>query len=548
MRAGIAWAIVCATVLAAACAPTRRTPPPSADIDEDAYRNQLSTLSSAEFQGRRPGTEGEARTIAYLVAEFRRLNLKPISGDNYLQSVPMIEFTPEAPASLSVSGQGPSIALGAGRNMVIWSRQDQAQVSLKGSELVFAGYGIVAAEYRRDDYANLDVHGKTVVVLSGDPGPPADQPPPFKSHLQGYYGRAEYKFEEAAKRGASAVLLIHDPLATGIPWDAIVDEYGGPHLERDRPGDAGIHAAVQGWLSADAARALFAAAGIDYNGSLAAAAGGSFRGIPIGLHADATLRQSIRHFTSSNVIGLLPGRELHKEYIVYSAHWDQRGERTTPSGTAVFAGAIDNASGVAGLLQIARSFARTIPRPNRSIVFLATTGGEANLAGSSYYADNPVFALQDTVADLNLDTLHIGGPTRDVTVFGFGQSELEANLRASAALQGRELHTDPDPQLGRFYRSDNFSFAAHGVPALYAIGGTDDAARGSEWGRLQLDDYYQHRYHRPQDVFVPEWDLRGTADDLRLYYRIGLVLAQGGRYPNWFRSSEFRNGSGQDRG
>jgi len=540
MRAGLAWAAVCATVLAVACTPTRRTPPPSADIDEDGYRNQLSTLASAEFQGRRPGTDGEARTVAYLVAEFRRLNLKPISGDSYLQSVPMIEFTPEAPALLSVSGRGPTIVLGPGRNAIIWSSREQAQVSLQGSELVFAGYGIVAAEYGRDDYASLDVHGKTVVVLSGDPGPPAQQPPAFKAHLQGFYGRATYKIEEAGKRGASAVLLIHDPLATGSPWDAIVDEYGGAHMERDRSGGTAVRAAVQGWLSADAARALFAAAGLDYNASLAAAAGSGFRAIPFGLRADATIRQSIRHFTSSNVIGLLPGRQFKNEYIVFSAHWDQLGER--------FSGAIDNASGTAGLLQIARSFSRTIPRPNRSIVFLATTGGEANLAGSSYYTDNPLFALQDTVADLNLDTLHIGGPTRDVTVFGFGQSELEANLRGAAALQGRELHADPDPQLGRFYLSDNFSFAAHGVPALYAIGGTDDSARGAEWGRLQLEDYYQHRYHRRGDVFVPEWDLRGTADDLRLYYRIGLMLAQGGRYPNWFRSSEFRGGNSQDRG
>jgi Zn-dependent M28 family amino/carboxypeptidase len=548
MRAGLAWAAVFASVLAVACAPTRRVAPPSVDIDEDGYRNQLSTLASAEFQGRRPGTDGEARTVAYLVAEFHRLNLKPISGDSYLQSVPMIEFTPDAAASLSVSGHGPALALSSGRDVVIWSRREQAQVSLQGSELVFAGYGVVAAEYGRDDYANLDVHGKTVVVLSGDPGPPAQPPPTLKTHLQGFFGRATYKFEEAAKRGASGVLLIHDPQATGIPWDAIVSESGGPHQERDPAGGTGLRAAVQGWLSADAARALFAAAGLDYNASLAAAAGSGFKAIPFGLSADATIRQSIRHFTSSNVIGLLPGRQHHDEYILYSAHWDQLGERTTPAGTAVFSGAVDNASGVAGLLQLARSFSRTLPKPNRSIVFLATTGGEANLAGSGYYADNPVFALQDTVADLNLDTLHIGGPTRDVTVFGFGQSELEANLRAAAALQGRELHADPDPQLGRFYSSDNFSFAVHGVPALYAIGGTDDAAHGPERGRVQLEDYYQHRYHRPGDVFVPDWDLRGTADDLRLYYRIGLVLAQGGRYPNWFRSSEFRDSKGQDRG
>ncbi len=530
----------------AACAPSRRLAPPSTDIDEDAYRFQLSTLATLEFQGRRPGTEGETRTVAYLVAEYRRLQLKPISGENYLQSVPMIEFIPDSASSLSFSGRGPTKVLSAGRDMVIWSRREQPQVTLQGSEVVFAGYGVVAPEYGRDDYAGLDVRGKTVVLMPGDPGRMAQPLQSVKAHMLGYYGQAAYKIEEAARRGASAVLLMHDPQATGIGWDAIVNAAGGARQELATTDDAGARAPMTGWLSADASRALFGAAGLDYITTLGAAATSGFKGIAFGLNANATIRQSYRHFTSSNVIGVLPGSQFHDEYIIYSAHWDQLGVHTSAAGTATFAGAVDNASGVAGLLQLARSFSRTRPRPNRTIVFMATTGGEASLAGSAYYVENPVFRLQDTVADLNLDTLHIGGPTRDVTVFGFGQSELEIYVRGAAALQGRELHADPNPELGTFYRSDNFSFASHGVPALYAIGGTDDAARGTQWGRAQVEDYYEHRYHRAEDVYSPEWDLRGTADDLRLYYRIGLLLAQGGRYPNWNSSSEFRD-SGQDR-
>jgi Zn-dependent M28 family amino/carboxypeptidase len=542
MRARAAIAAICAALLAVACAPARRVAPPSHDIDEDLYRAQLSALASDEFAGRRPGTEGETRTVAYLVAEFRRLKLKPVSGDSYLQNVPMIEFTPDAPPSLSMSGRGPVMVLGAGRDMVIRSSRELAQVTVQGSELVFAGYGIVSPENGRDDYAGLDAHGKTIIVLAGDPGL-AD-----KLHMPGYFGRDEYKVAEAARHGASGVLLIHDAQATGLSWEAIANESGGPHLQRAPP-DATMPAPeVQGWLSADAGRALFAAAGLDFGATRAAAAASPFRPIPLGLRADATIRQTMRRFTSANVIGLLQGAHLKDEYILYTAHWDQLGVRTAAAGNAVFAGAVDNASGVAGLLQLARAFARTIPRPSRSIVFMATTGGEAGRAGSAYYVDNPLFALQDTVADLNLDTLHIGGPTRDVTVFGFGQSELEGYVRGAAALQGRELHADPDPQLGMFYRSDNFSFAAHGVPALYAIGGTDDAARGPQWGRSQLEDYFRHRYHRPDDQYSPDWDLRGTADDLRLYYRIGLTLSQGGRFPNWNRSSEFREGNSQDRG
>jgi Zn-dependent M28 family amino/carboxypeptidase len=550
MRASRVSAAICASLLLAACAPARRMAPPSTDIDEDAYRKQLSTLASAEFEGRRPGTDGETRTVAYLVAEFRRLKLKPVSGDSYLQSVPMIEFTPDTAPALSMSGRGPVITLSAGRDMVIRSSREQAQVNLQGSDLVFAGYGIAAPEYGRDDFAGLDLHGKTVIVFSGDPGPLRTSPPApaLKLHMPGYFGRADYKIEEAARRGASGVLLIHDADATGMSWDAINNEAGGPHLQRVRPDGAPPRPELEGWLSADAGRALFAAAGLDFEASRAAAAAGGFKAMALGLRADAMIRQSIRRFTSANVIGVLPGARYKAEYIIYTAHWDQLGVRTTPTRTAVFAGAVDNASGVAGLLQVARSFSRTMPKPGRSIVFIATTGGEATLAGSAYYVENPLFALQDTVADLNLDTLHIGGPTRDVTVFGFGQSELEGYVRSAAALQGRELHADPDPKLGTFYRSDNFSFAAHGVPALYAIGGTDDAARGPQWGRSQLEDYVHHRYHRPDDVYSPDWDLRGTADDLRLYYRIGLMLAQGGRYPNWNRSSEFREGNAQDRG
>lgn len=545
-----AFAAACASLLVvlAACAPTRRVAPPSADIDEDAYRNQLSTLASDEFQGRRPGTEGETRTVAYLVAEFRRLNLKPVSGDSYLQAVPLVEFTPDAPASLTLSGHGPTLMLGAGRDAVIWSTREQAQVSLQGSELVFAGFGIVAPEFSRDDYAGIDAHGKTVVLLCGEPEPRGPQAPVPSAHMQGFYARAAYKFEEAARHGASGVLVVHNPRTANVSWDAIVAQWNGAHQERAAAASNAPQLSVQGWVSADAAHALFAAAGLDFGATVAAAVDNGFKAIPIGLRADATLHQSIRHFTSSNVIAVLPGSQHHNEYIIYTAHWDQLGIRALAAGAATFNGAVDNASGVAGLLQLARSFSRTLPRPHRSIVFIATTGGEANLAGSSFYADNPLFSLQDTVADLNLDTLHIGGPTRDVTVFGFGQSELEGYLRGAASLQGRELHADPDPQLGMFYRSDNFSFAMHGVPALYAIGGTDDSARGPQWGRSQLDDYYQHRYQRPQDVYSPDWDLRGTAEDLRLYYRIGLNLAQGGRYPNWLHSSEFRMSASQDRG
>ena len=430
-----------------ACTPSRVGPPPSSDIDEDAFRDELSTLASDEFAGRRPGTAGEARTVAYIVDQFRRLKLKSLSGDSYVQNVPMLEFTPDGPPSLAVAGRGAARPVEFGTGMVIWSRLDQADVALQGSELVFAGYGIVAREYGRDDYAGVDVHGKTVVVLSGDPGPVPGPAPRARTHMPGFYARAEYKIDEAARHGAGGVLVIHDPKATQAPWDVIAGDATGVRLDRVGAGGGAGRAAVEGWLSADAGRLLFATAGVDYPAAVAAAAGGAFRAMPLGLQADAHIRQSVRRIASSNVIGVLPGTQHRDEYIVYTAHWDHFGVRSTVAGDVTYPGAVDNASGVAGLLQLARSFTRTNPAPGRSIVFMAVTGGEAHLAGSAWYVENPPFPLADTVAELDLDTLRIGGPTRDVTEFGFGQSELDGYLRSAAALQGRELHADPDDRM-----------------------------------------------------------------------------------------------------
>jgi Zn-dependent M28 family amino/carboxypeptidase len=260
----------------------------------------------------------------------------------------------------------------------------------------------------------------------------------------------------------------------------------------------------------------------------------------MGLTMDAGVHNSIRRLSSSNVIAVLPGRSRHREYIMYTAHWDHLGRAQGPAADAIFHGAVDNASGVSGLLMLAQSFTRTLPAPDRTIVFLALTGEESGLLGSAYYVENPIFPLKDTVADINMDALHVGGPTRDVTVFGYGNSQLEDFLRNAAALQGRELRAEPNPEKGEFFRSDHFSFAKHGVPALYAMAGIDDSARGPVWGQAALDDYTAHRYHQPGDEYSPDWDVRGALEDLRLYYMVGNQLAHSGRFPNWYPNSEFR--------
>lgn len=547
-RVRLALLLVAVALLAGACGTPPRTERPVNDIDEDRYRDQLGTLASAEFAGRRPGTDGEARTVAYLSEQFRRLKLKPLSGDSYLQAVPLVEFTPAARPSLQVTGPSGVRALAFPADMVLWSRREEPVVSLVASGVVFAGFGVTAPELGHDDYAGIDVRGRTVVVLSGEPDLADGAGMPARSHLPGYYARPGYKAAEAARRGASALLILYQPLAAGRSWEQLVAESGGVRVDRSPEATAAPRLAVEGWLSADAGRALFAAAGVDYPAALAAAAGAGFHAQPLPVQVDAQLAHTARRFTSSNVIGVLPGSRHRDEYVAYTAHWDSLGVQPGPAGDVVYPGAVDNASGVAGLLQIARLFTRSYPQPARSIIFIALTGGEANLAGSAWYVDHPPFPLADTVADLNLDTLRIGGPTRDLVLFGAGQSELDGYLRGSATLQGREVHPDEDPRGGTFYASDSVSFATHGVPSLYAIGGNDDAARGPGWGRDARRDYLLNRRHRPTDTADPEWDLRGTVVDLRLYYRVGMNLAQGGRFPNWYRGSEFRDAAGTDRG
>jgi Zn-dependent M28 family amino/carboxypeptidase len=525
--------------LLAACA-GHKIPPPSTDIDETGFRDDVRVLASDEFEGRKPGTPGEEKTLAFVVDQFRKLGLKPGNGDSYLQQVPLVEILAGSDAALSVSGRGAVKPLVYAKDMVIWTKRAMPEASLQRSELVFAGYGIVAPEYEWNDYAQIDVHGKTVVVMVNDPGYGSKDPRVFKGNAETYYGRWTYKLEEAARQGAAGVLLIHDAGAAGYGWNVVVNGRTGPQLALAAPdGNAG-GPAIEGWISAEAARALFAQAGLDFTGLTTAAARPGFKAVAMGLQADAALHNTVRRFTSANVAAVLPGASRKREYVIYTAHWDHLGRQPAQAGGAIFNGAVDNASGVAGLLMLAQSFARTKPVADRSIAFIAFTGEEAGLLGSAYYVDNPLVPLRETAGVLNLDVMHIGGPTRDVMVFGYGNSELEEFLLEGALLQGREIHPDPNPEQGFYFRSDQFSFAKAGVPALYAKAGLDDSARGPVWGQAQLDDYFAHRYHQPGDKYSPSWDVRGTLDDLRLYYDVGNRLAHSRRFPRWYPNSEFR--------
>ncbi len=513
-----------------------RGPPPSTDIDEAGFRDDVRTLASDEFAGRRPGTPGEDQTVAFLIAQFRKLHLEPGNGDSYVQRVPLVEILAGEDATLSAGGRGTANPLRYGKDMVIWTKRVVPEVRLSQSELVFVGYGIVAPEYEWNDYAKLDVHGKTVLVLIGDPGYAGKDQALFKGNAMTHYGSVAYKFEEAARQGAAGALLIHDAGAIGYGWNAVASGWSGPQLDRPSADENAGRAAIEGWLANEAGHALFDQAGLDYKAQVRAAARRGFKAIPTGLKIDAEIHNSIRRFSSANVIGLLQGAQHRHEYVVYGAHWDHLGR---DSRGAIYSGAVENATGVAGLLMLAQSFHRTRPPPDRSIVFVAFTAEESGLLGSAYYVENPVFPLPQTAGMLNLDGLHIGGRTRDVLVFGAGNSDLEEYVRAAALLQGREVRPEFHPEQGLYFGSDQYSFARHGVPSLYFRAGIDDSARGPAWGQAQLDDYMAHRYRQPSDKYSDDWDVRGAIDDLTLYYEVGDRLAHTRRFPRWYPSSEF---------
>jgi hypothetical protein len=522
-------------VLLAACAASHKIPPPSTEIDDAVFRNDVRLLASEEFSGRKPGTPGEEKTVTFLTEQFKKLGLKPTVGESYVQPVPLLEIAADGDAVLAVSGAGSTVGrLHYGKDMVLYSPRPVPEAALHGSELVFAGFGIVAPEYRWDDYAGIDVRGKTVLVLVGDPGPACKDPALFKGKALSLYGRPDNKIEEAARHGAAAVLLIHDAALLGYDWAAVVNSFGGAHLELASDEASGV--GIEGWLTAEAGRGLMARAGLEYGALAMSACRPGFKVVPMGLKLDTEIKSSVRRFNSANVLGLLPGSERKHEFVVYSAHWDGLGR---DASGALLPGAVDDASGVAGLLVLAQSLGRMRPPPDRSMVFIAFTGGEAGLLGSRYYAEHPVFPLEQIAADLSLDALHVGGPTRDVMLIGAGNSELEDMARGAALLQGRITIVDPHPERGLYYGSDQLSFALHGVPALDVKAGLDDSARGPEWGQAQIEDYIAHRYRQTGDKYSEDWNVGGTVEDLELYRSVGERVASTHRFPRWYPASDF---------
>jgi Zn-dependent M28 family amino/carboxypeptidase len=526
--------LLCLTAAITGCTGLGRMQAPAISAEE--YARYIATLSADEFEGRKPGTAGERKTVEYLVAEFKKLGLEPGNGDSFLQQVPIVEITAGSDARLQLG----SAELKYMQDMVIWTKRLVPEISVADSPLVFVGHGVVAPELGWNDYAGVDMRGKTAVILINDPGFATNDANLFRGRAMTYYGRWTYKFEEAMRQGAAGALIIHDDVPAAYPWDTVQNSWSGPQLDTVAADGNASRAAIEGWITRSAGDALLRQNGLSYEQMLQAASRPGFKPIELAQRASGSLRNAIRRSSSPNVIARLPGSKHPDEYVFYMAHWDHLGRAFGRSGDTIFNGALDNATGTAGLLTIAKAYSEMRQRPERSIVFLAVTLEESGLLGSAYYVANPVYPLNRTVAAFNMDAITWGGPTKDVTVVGYGASELEDYLLRAARRQDRVVMPEPTPENGFFFRSDHFNFAKVGVPALYIKLGVEDREKGAEWAKARNAEFTLKDYHKPSDEFRPGTDLRGGLEDITLLYDIGRTLANERRFPQWYRQSEFR--------
>ncbi|PPT91193.1 M28 family metallopeptidase [Xanthomonas theicola] len=531
---------------AADTAPATASAPPavhafSAGITPADFGELVKTLSSDAFEGRGPGTVGEDKTVAYIRDQMRRIGLQPGNGDSWFQDVAMTETTADPGTTLKLEHNGKPRELKFGTDMVIGTRSGQAEVKIDASDMVFVGYGVDAPEQKWDDYAGQDWKGKTVVMFVNDPGFHSEDGTLFEGKRMTYYGRWTYKFEEAARKGAAAALIVHDAAGASYGWDVVKHSWSGAQYDLPAKDDPEPRIPAQGWITADAAGQLFADAGLDLAQAYKDAGKRGFKPVPLKTKLSVDLKSTISAKTSRNVVGVLPGRRRADEAVLYMAHWDHLGKHEGEPGDNIYNGAVDNATGVAGILEIADAFAHQQPRPERSVVFLAVTLEESGLLGSKYYVAHPTFPLNKIAGVINLDAMAVAGRAKDLVVNGFGSSELEDLLKPIAAAQGRVLHAESSPQSGLYFRSDHFNFAKAGVPALYIDGGEDLVDGGIDAGKRASADYSKHRYHTPADQYDPAtWKLDGVMDDLQAVYGVGKELAAGDAWPNWYPDNPFK--------
>lgn len=511
-------------------------------LSEATMKDVTRELSLDSYEGRAPGSVGEEKTIALLIAKFKAAGLQPGNNGSWTQDVPLIEITAKNVSALSIADRsGKAMSFAYGSEFVIGSYRETPKTDIKQSDMVFVGHGIVAPEKGWNDYAGVDVKGKTVVVMVNDPDfENAGLEGPFGGKAMTYYGRWTYKYEEAARQGAAAVLIIHDTAPAAYGWNVVNSSWTGAQFLAQSKDGGKSQTQANGWIQKSVATEIFAAAGQDLAKQMAAAKQKGFKAVPLNLTASVNFDNEISKKASKNVVGVLKGTKRPDEYVLYTAHWDHLGRCTAAAdGDDICNGAVDNATGTAALVALAEGFTKA-GAPDRSVVFLAVTAEESGLLGSKFYAENPIFPLSQTVGGVNMDAFSMSGPAKNLTVIGKGKSQLDIYLDAAAKAEGRTPEAEPTPEKGFYYRSDHFSFAKLGVPMVYFEGGDDLVTGGKAAAAAAAEDYEKNRYHAPGDEFDESWDWSGVMSDLKLYYRVGRMLAMTDAWPNWNDGDEFR--------
>ena len=507
-------------------------------ISATVLKKHIAILANDSLLGRKPFTLGETKTIRYIREQFRQLGLEPANGGRYYQDVPLVEINSQVTKGLEISGSGTPLQLQYEKDFVALSEQEVPEIRLKAAPLVFAGFGVVAPEYHWNDYAGLDVKGKVVIVLVNDPGFHSGQPDFFKGDTMTYYGRWTYKYEEAARQGAAGVLIVHQTAPASYPWGVVQSSFSGAQLYLQDPQKHLDRCKMEGWITYETAQKLLERGGISGDFTTLARKQG-FKAVPLHQKLTVHINNQIRYNKSHNVAGLLKGSTRPDEYIIYSAHWDHFGIGRPVAGDSIYNGAIDNASGVASMLAIAQAFTRLPSPPKRSLLFLAVTSEEQGLLGSAYYAAHPLFPLNKTVADINLDAMGSYGATQDIVVTGLGQNHLEDEVQALAKRDSLTVRGDLNPSSGGYFRSDHFSFAKVGVPAIDVHNGLKSLSHDSAWTRAQRARGGQ-TYHQPSDEYDSTADYTGMVQVSRLLYELGYRLSSENSFPGWKTGSEFR--------
>ncbi|MEY3634388.1 MAG: hypothetical protein RLZZ61_798 [Pseudomonadota bacterium] len=512
------------------------------NLSEKTMKDVTRELSLDAYEGRAPGSVGEERTVAHLISKFKAAGLEPGNNGSWTQDVPLIEITAKNVSALNIADRnGKAMSFAYGSDYVIGSYRETPKTEITQSEMIFVGHGIVAPEKGWNDYAGVDVKGKTVVVMVNDPDFENEGlDGPFGGKAMTYYGRWTYKYEEAARQGAAAVLIIHNTAPAAYGWNVVNSSWTGTQFLAQSKDGGKSQTQANGWIQKSVAQKIFAAAGQNLETQMAAAKQKGFKAVPLNITASLNFDNDIARKASKNVIGVMKGAKRPDEYVLYTAHWDHLGRCTAAAdGDDICNGAVDNATGTAALVTLAEGYARA-GTPDRSVVFLAVTAEESGLLGSKFYAENPVLPLSQTVGGVNMDAFSMSGPAKNLTVIGKGKSQLDAYLEAAAKSENRTPEMEPTPEKGFYYRSDHFSFAKLGVPMVYFEGGDDLIIGGKAAAQAAAEDYEKNRYHAPDDEFDENWDWSGVMSDLKLYYRVGRMLAMTNAWPNWNEGDEFR--------